>query len=353
MAAEKNETKPHLPLPQTALFVWSGLGDALMAFPLLRGFRNAQGEVFLIGKESARPFYDFLKEWDIISGYRVYSRRSPQGLWNDLTSWKKAFSGWPQVLLPPRSSLMAAGKNQIILNALRLSWPLAFPILKTALGIGALSFIDDAFVPGLSSGEANRALSYSQCLERKFSLPFEKDFLFFPQTTLSAAEKAARPLLDQLGLKNSAYLVLYPATQAGFQEGKRNLPHSLISKILDWAEAQNFSVVAVGSSAHVNSALAPFQSRMINFSGEKSFLELIGIFRHSRLAFCADGGLLHLALASRCPVVSFWGPTSPNTFSYPHHPYHRALYKPSRTLSLPDAFDFSREDISGAVQEWI
>jgi len=50
---------------------------------------------------------------------------------------------------------------------------------------------------------------------------------------------------------------------------------------------------------------------MVNWVGETSLRETVGILSRARVAVGPDTGLMHLAAAVGTPVVSLWGATSP------------------------------------------
>jgi ADP-heptose:LPS heptosyltransferase len=339
---------------EAAAFVWSGIGDALMALPLLRGLRRSGRASFLLGKASSDVFYRFLQEEGVITGFRTYQRHSGSGFRAEWRSWAEAFSGWELVLLPPRSSIAAARREQRLLNLLLRSSALALPVMRLSWGIGRIEYIAEAPTEGI--GEANRSLSYRRCLAAGFGVEPEPGDLFFSEETTARCVEAALPWLAAKNLSPGNYAVLYAATQGR----ERDLPGGLIAKINRLVRDRGLRLALVGDPAHGGEWPADLLAHAADCRGRREFRELLGLLGLSRAVFSVDGGLLHLALAARSPrVVSFWGPSSPRSRVGPDYPQHRALWRDlgfQPCLGRPEAFsrraemfDFSDREIAEAA----
>ncbi len=327
-----------------ALYAWSGLGDALMALPLLQGLKAAGHDAALAGNESMRPFYNFLAEAGVCGEPLIYQSRTP-------SSWAARLRDLDILLLPPD----AHWKDHKALASFKAAGILARPVLRAALGLKDARFIAEARVKTRSSKApeaVNLALSYARCLEERFSLPFKKDFLFLPETALERARGEALPRLMEAGFSQEPYAALYRATK-----GKtRDLPEALIRKISEFCTAKGWRLIEVGGSGPEAPTPCP---GVLDWRGQLNFWELAGVFGRARMVFSIDGGLLHLALACRTKTVSVWGPTIPESRTNPQFSGHYALcrYLPfqpyldgPQPTNAAQAFDFSAADIARAAQ---
>ncbi|RZU54039.1 ADP-heptose:LPS heptosyltransferase [Krasilnikovia cinnamomea] len=59
--------------------------------------------------------------------------------------------------------------------------------------------------------------------------------------------------------------------------------------------------------------------------------ELAALIAHARVLISGDTGVAHLATAYRTPSVSLFGPMSPARWGPPDRPYHRALWRGTRS----------------------
>ncbi len=326
----------------------SGLGDILMALPLLYGLRDAGHEVYGVGNESTRSLYDFLAREKAIAGIKIYQSHSP-------LSWRREIRDLDIFLLV---GYFGYGLNPLGLS--RFLLPLLSPFLRFFQGVKKIIYMNTIDVETLSPKTpriTNRPLSYIRSLEYQFGLNFNSDSIFLDETILSRAREKIRPLLSERGLEPGKYGVLYPAT--GSME--RNMPEFLINRIAEYCFEQEIKLVVVGDSMPKNFGLDK-KDWVVDWSGRRDFGELVGLFSLSRMVFSIDGGLLYLALTSRCPVVSFWGATIPDSRVVSNHPYHHFLcrylpFQPYEGESISErerdeAFNFSKDEIAKAVEEF-
>jgi heptosyltransferase I len=103
-------------------------------------------------------------------------------------------------------------------------------------------------------------------------------------------------------------------------ESKQWFP-SQMSQCADQLRADyGLDVVLLGSGddrALADQAEALATSKVTNLAGRTMLREAIGIIQKSRIAIGPDTGLMHIAAALGIPVISLWGPTSPQR-SGPH-----------------------------------
>jgi hypothetical protein len=329
------------------LYTWSGIGDSLMALPLIYALKSLGHEVILPSNQQALPFYEFLRDQEIISGIASYRHRS-------VVDWIRAFGNTDKLILP-------AGVERWqhpLLWALRKGAPAFGPFLRLGLRIKELETIEDVHEKSPSPKlplASNRAQSYIHWIER-YGLDFKLDWLFFEDRVLLKCRERIQKLLIGKGLEPGEYAILYPATI----RAEKNMPEPLVNQIAEYCFERKIKLVFVGDLAPKNLGLDAHES-VVDWSGRRDFGELAGLFSLSRAVFSVDGGLLHLALASRCPVVSFWGATIPDALVMPNHPYHHPLcrylpFQPYEGEIVSDskrleAFNFSKQEIERAVQK--
>ena len=329
----------------TALYAWSGIGDALMALPLLQGLKAGGHRASLAGNEFMRPFYRFLEETGACDAPFLYKSRTP-------SSWASRLRDLDFLLLPPD----VGWKDHPSLAAFKALSAPARPILRAFLGLKDARFIPKARIKTRSSKApetTNLALSYVRYLEEGFGLPFKEDFLFLPKEALARMQNEAAPALKEAGLAAKPYAAIYRATKGA----ARNMPEGLIQKIAAFCRSRDLRLVEVGGQGPDDPAARP---DTLDWRGRLNFWQLSGVFNQSRMVFSIDGGLLHLALAARAKVCSFWGPTIPESIVFPAHPFHKPLcrylpFQPYRGETPPPdaamAFDFSNNDIARAAEE--
>ena len=324
----------------------SGLGDILMSLPLLYGLRDAGHEVYGVGNESTRSLYDFLAKEKVVAGAKIYQSHSP-------LSWRREIRDLDILLLV---GYFGYGLNP--LGLARFLAPPLSPFLRFLQGIRKIVYMNTIEVETLSPKIPridSRPLSYIRSLEYQFELNFNPDSIFLDETILGRSREKIKPLLSERALEPGKYAVLYPAT--GSME--RNMPESLVNRIAEYCFERKIKLVFVGDLAPKNFGLDAHES-VVDWSGRRDFGELAGLFSLSRAVFSIDGGLLYLALASRCPVVSFWSATIPESRITPNHPYHHPLcrylpFQPYEGKFMSDskrleAFNFSKEEIARAVE---
>ncbi len=324
----------------------SGLGDILMSLPILYGLKAQGHEVYGVGNESTRGLYDFLVGEKIIAGAKIYQTHSP-------VSWRREIRDLDQLILV---GYFGFGLNP--LGLFRLTLPFARLFLHFFQNIKDVRFMETVWV-GTSSSKfttmISRPLSYVGCLEKSFGIAFNPEHIYFEERVLEKARARAEKILSERGLTSRQYAVLYPATS----RAEKNMPPVLFKKILEYCLNQGLGIILIGEPAHGDSLSLP-DSRVIDLRGRRDFEELVGLLALSQVVFSIDGGLLHLALASRAKTVSFWGATIPDFLVFPNHPYHHPLCrylafqpyegKPVSEARRAEAFDFSADEIARAAK---
>ena len=100
----------------------------------------------------------------------------------------------------------------------------------------------------------------------------------------------------------------------GRWESKRWFPHQTAQSAAEVHRRFNLSIVLLGGREDLAFAreVEGFQlGPMVNWVGETSLRETVGILSRALVAVGPDTGLMHLAAAVGTPVVSLWGATSP------------------------------------------
>jgi ADP-heptose:LPS heptosyltransferase len=336
------------------MYTWPGIGDTLMAMPLIQGLQQSGRKVFLLGTEGNKHFYEFLWRENIVSGFRTYQSREI-GFNSCIRSRYDTLKGWDCLIFPPLN--IHWFRYQPGLVSLQAGIPFLSFLLKPILRTKRFIRVEGIYANRKmrKSIEYNRMESYMECLEHRFDIPFKEEFLFLPKKVLQKAGELVQDILSHHGLYASRYVVIFPETKGR----ERNMPASLFSKISEWAHQREFKLVLVGGKS-TNSSLQQIYSNTVDLRGNRDFLELIGLFNKSRLVFSVDGGLMHLSLASRAHTVSFWGPTVPESRIAIGHPYHHPLcrnlpFQPCfgnkiSEKQYQEMFDFSSNDIAKCVQ---
>ena len=203
------------------LYTWSGIGDSLMALPLIYALKSLGHEVILPSNQQALPFYEFLRDQEIISGIASYRHRS-------VVDWIRAFGNTDKLILP-------AGVERWqhpLLWALRKGAPAFGPFLRLGLRIKELETIEDVHEKSPSPKlplASNRAQSYIHWIER-YGLDFKLDWLFFEDRVLLKCRERIQKLLIGKGLEPGEYAILYPATI----RAEKNMPEPLVNQIAEY-----------------------------------------------------------------------------------------------------------------------
>ncbi len=316
-----------------------------MALPLIYALKDAGHQVILPSNQAAHPFYEFLAREGIISGISTYRHGS-------FRSWLEGFGNVDRLILPAGVEF----HHHPLLWAIRKRPFFARAFLRLKMNVKSLEIIPDVYVKGEHSrlSVSNRAQSYIQWMGR-YGVAFKPETLFFQEDVLKKARLRAEKIIFDQGLRAHQYAVLYPATA----RSEKNIPLELLNEIIRYFSNSGLKLVLIGDSSH--GGYPPLRdANLIDLRGRRDFEELVGLFSLSRVVLAVDGGLLHLALASRAKTVSFWGATIPDSLVMPNHPYHHPLcrylpFQPYEGEKITDAqraeaFDFSIEEIVQAMR---
>jgi hypothetical protein len=263
------------------------------------------------------------------------------------------------LLLPPELKL------HTFMSRLRQWEPVTSKGLRLVFGIREVLHVEDAKIGSLylKRDIVNQALSYQICLENIFNVSPKNEEIYFPNATLRKADFMTRDFISST-FGGRPFVVVYAATWGPREAMRRDIPPWLLDVLVEWARLRGIALILVGQKDHGPQIPTSLSLNSVDFRGKRSFLELMGLFRASRLVFAMDGGLLHLALASQAPTVSFWGPTLPESRVVSNHPFHFPMckylpFQPYFGDQIPDseaiqrtkaAFDFDLSAVSQVAE---
>jgi len=156
----------------------------------------------------------------------------------------------------------------------------------------------------------------------------------FPLHVPDAARQQVACKLAQLGVDDAPLISMNPS--AGREWKRWRLEN--FAALSDRIEAEwGIPVVFVGgpSDKPLEKQLARLRSRPLrSLIGRTSLKEAMAVVQRSAVHVCGDTGTAHIAAAFRVPVVSLYGPTSPDRTG-PYGQRARALYKRPLCTACP------------------
>lgn len=135
----------------------------------------------------------------------------------------------------------------------------------------------------------------------------------------SERDRVAR-LLAENGIDAAARLaVLHP----GARTMVKKWPPDHFARVADHLQSLGYSVVIVGGKEEMElsqQVAVAMQKAPVLLAGKLSLMELVALFERGQLFLCNDSGPMHLAAATRIPMVAVFGPTDPGIYGYksPH-----------------------------------
>ncbi|MEV6848031.1 glycosyltransferase family 9 protein [Actinoplanes sp. NPDC051411] len=140
---------------------------------------------------------------------------------------------------------------------------------------------------------------------------------------------------QELGLATPRAEVPHGVTiiHPGAKSGTRRWPPDRFAAVARALRADGHTVVVTGAAAERPLAVrvaeaAGLSDRDVPATGLD---ELAALVAHARLVISGDTGISHLATAYRTPSVTLFGPMSPARWGPPDRPYHRTLWKGTRS----------------------
>ncbi len=135
-----------------------------------------------------------------------------------------------------------------------------------------------------------------------------------PHLYISAADvEKAKDLLYSSGIKHGDFIVaLNPGAVFG---GAKRWPADRFARVGDWAmEKWAAKVIVVGSKNEIhicNSLCSSMKNRPVNFCGETSLGEAMGLISLCGFFVTNDSGLMHVAASMGVPTLAVFGSTDP------------------------------------------
>jgi ADP-heptose:LPS heptosyltransferase len=119
----------------------------------------------------------------------------------------------------------------------------------------------------------------------------------------------------------------------GAKSPARRWPAARFAAVARHLDAAGHRVLVTGSSAERDLALRVAAAAGLDAAAAPvtGLAELAGLVAHARLVISGDTGIAHLATAYRVPSVVLFGPVSPSRWGPPDRPYHRALWRGTRS----------------------
>jgi predicted lipopolysaccharide heptosyltransferase III len=192
---------------------------------------------------------------------------------------------------------------------------------------------------GFNSENRWRGMVYSQCVRAKIGSMHMVDYhgqvasqlgipntLGPPEVYISEQEEeVAQQLLHESPLQDQPWVMLHPTARYW----SKAWPADRFAALSDWFAKQGLSVVLVGSEKDrtVGQEIQHLaESNPVSLMGSTGVLELAALMKRCVLFVGNDGGPMHIAAASGCPVLAIFGPTDPAVWG-PRGERVKVLYK--------------------------
>jgi len=242
-----------------------------------------------------------------------------------------------EVLLLPRTNLF---------NQLRFLWDIRKRKFDCVLDLtdGDRSAVITAVTGasrkiGFNNENRWRGVVYSHCVEATYGRMHMVDYhgqvashLGIPNTlrgpevfVSKKEEEVARQILQEIHLHERHWVMIHPTARYW----SKAWPAERFAALSDWFAKQGISVVLVGSEqdrkvGHEIQHMA--ESNPVSLMGRTHVLELAALMKRSVLFVGNDGGPMHIAAATGCPVLAIFGPTDPAIWG-PRSERVKVLYK--------------------------
>jgi len=281
-----------------AVFVSSGLGDAVLMVPLVKKLKE-DGKVtgFFDSTFQCQELFDNNDLFDEI----ILLKKNADYV-RTLIKYKNTFDvSFLNYFSATRKNLLLAGGLSTETRTNRL--PNILPGLKRS----SINFI--APKKGIHDAAQNLRLLYSS--DEQFSLN-ERDF------AISYRQEAM--LNEDFKIPDAPYLSVQISSANNTQKHK-NWPISYWNKLLELISEQyeRFHFVLIGDANETSLADQLVESgikRVHSSVGRTSISELTRIIRESTLFIGLDGGPMHIAVSQGTPTFTIWGASDYNLYGY-------------------------------------
>jgi ADP-heptose:LPS heptosyltransferase len=119
----------------------------------------------------------------------------------------------------------------------------------------------------------------------------------------------------------------------GAKSGTRRWPPERFAELARALRAYGHDILVTGAADERSLAVRVAEAAGLDHRAapETELDELAALVAHARLVISGDTGISHLATAYGTPSVTLFGPMSPDRWGPPDRPYHRKLWKGTRS----------------------
>jgi ADP-heptose:LPS heptosyltransferase len=119
----------------------------------------------------------------------------------------------------------------------------------------------------------------------------------------------------------------------GAKSGTRRWPRERFAAVARALRADGHTILVTGAAGERDEAVRIAEAAGLDAQHvpETGLGELAALVAHARLVISGDTGISHIATAYGTPSVTLFGPMSPQRWGPPDRPYHRKLWKGTRS----------------------
>jgi lipopolysaccharide heptosyltransferase II len=322
----------------------SGIGDSVMATPLIEQIKRCKPEIKLIVVSMKTTTQVFVRNPNVDKIIQ-YNHNFDSIKFNSiipfiLMLWK--------IRRENIDVFLAAQPFNVIRHSLIAAFSGTKVKLKHTYDYGAsterdYSFIYHKLLPdSMARHRVELNLDFLRLLGEKVP-----ESSISPQFFISKeCQKRIDDLLQSYGKDNSSgkLIAIHPG---GIRQNKR-WPVERFAEVSKKLIKSGYTVCLVGGSYEINTCeditAKIGTDRIINFTGNATLEETGGILKRCRCLISNDTGIMHLATATKTPVIAIFGPTDFRHIG-PFSPKASVLYKSRNIQSITE------EDVFKAVLE--
>ncbi|MDU2063346.1 MAG: glycosyltransferase family 9 protein [Sporomusaceae bacterium] len=264
-----------------------GLGDALLATPILRGIK----EKYPNSKLTVMIFpnaYDFISGLPFVDEVIAYDKKKNSSLSVIKKIWKfdiAIFLDWQY-----RPALLA--------------WLARVPI-RTGIAHKRRKLLTHPVALAPDFDSIYEPINFSNILEEGIGLHLDTDLTKLEIAPIpETAQQSVSHLLAQAGIGNQPYIAMAPFTAYAPKDWPFASYVELVAKL---QAATSYPILMIGGPQDQSRVLP---SKAINLVGKTSLLEMAELIRRAKVLVGSCSGHMHVAAAVDTPVVVLYGPGS-------------------------------------------